>query len=83
MAKDRSSEASVKLELKFSQEDFECLQRFIELTKLSTSNQFAEELTLESLTQMLLQDVVYAMRRPGSWEGANMIQVLQSHGYLH
>lgn len=30
---------------------------------------------------MLMQDVAYAVRRPGSWEGANMIQVLMSHGY--
>lgn len=39
------------------------------------------ELTVTKLTNMLLQDVAYAIRRPGSWEGANMIQVLRSHGY--
>lgn len=38
-------------------------------------------LDLPKLTAMLLEDVVLAFRRPGSWEGANMIQVLQSHGY--
>jgi hypothetical protein len=39
------------------------------------------KLTIESLAEMLLEDVVLAVRRPGSWEGHNMIQVLTSHGY--
>jgi hypothetical protein len=30
---------------------------------------------------MLLQDVALMMQRPGSWEGANMAQVMSSHGY--
>lgn len=38
-------------------------------------------LTIENLAGMLLEDVGLAVRRPGSWEGANMIQVLLSHGY--
>lgn len=38
-------------------------------------------LDLPRLISMLLEDVALAMRRPGSWEGANMITVLQSHGY--
>lgn len=38
-------------------------------------------LTMEKLAKMLLEDVALAWRRPGSWEGSNMINVLQSHGY--
>lgn len=38
-------------------------------------------LDLEKLVRMLLQDVALAVHRPGSWEGANMRQVLASHGY--
>jgi hypothetical protein len=39
-------------------------------------------LTLEVLAQMLLQDVALAHRRPGSWEGAGMLNILSSHGYI-
>jgi hypothetical protein len=39
------------------------------------------ELTVETLAAMLLEDVALAWRRPGSWEGSNMAQVLASHGY--
>jgi hypothetical protein len=33
------------------------------------------------LTKMLLEDVALAVRRPGSWEGARMTDLLTSHGY--
>ena len=36
----------------------------------------------EELIDILKEDVVYALKRPGSWEGANMIDVLVSHGFL-
>jgi hypothetical protein len=39
-------------------------------------------LTSTKLTQMLLEDASLIITRPGSWEGANMMQVLQSHGYF-
>lgn len=39
------------------------------------------KLDIATLTRMLLEDVALAWRRPGSWEGANMTQVLSSHGY--
>jgi hypothetical protein len=38
-------------------------------------------LTLDTLVTMLLGDVALASRRPGSWEGANMLTVLAAHGY--
>ncbi|MEC9358628.1 MAG: hypothetical protein VX836_12270 [Pseudomonadota bacterium] len=38
-------------------------------------------LDLQKLAAMLIEDVTLAIRRPGSWEGANMSQVLASHGY--
>ena len=40
------------------------------------------ELTIETLAAMLLEDCALAERRPGSWEGAGMIDVLRCHGYL-
>lgn len=38
-------------------------------------------LNLESLLEMLLEDVGLMVSRPGSWEGANMANVMASHGY--
>ena len=39
------------------------------------------KLTPASLLAMLAEDAAMVMTRPGSWEGANMAQVLMSHGY--
>lgn len=34
------------------------------------------------LIETLKEDVIEAARRPGSWEGHNMLQVMISHGFL-
>lgn len=39
------------------------------------------KLDITALAQMLMEDVVLAIRRPGSWEGINMYEVLRCHGY--
>lgn len=38
-------------------------------------------LNLHRLAAMLLEDVALAIQRPGSWEGANMLRLLECHGY--
>ena len=38
-------------------------------------------LSFAVLGGMLFEDVALARRRPGSWEGTNMMQLLISHGY--
>lgn len=38
-------------------------------------------LTLESMFEMLAEDLAMTETRPGSWEAANMSQVFTSHGY--
>jgi len=40
-----------------------------------------EPVTARELMDILKEDVVYAAIRPGSWEGANMLTVLLSHGF--
>ncbi len=40
-------------------------------------------ITAKELTTILKEDVVLSVTRPGSWEGANMLQVLDSHGFLY
>ena len=50
----------------------------LELTDPSTK----KIVTQEELTAILKEDVVYAAIRPGSWEGANMHEVLMCHGFF-
>lgn len=38
-------------------------------------------LTVPRLLAMLAEDAALVLRRPGSWEGATMHQLLTSHGY--
>lgn len=40
-----------------------------------------ERLTAKALLEILKQDVIQVVERPGSWEGANMHQVLRCHGF--
>ena len=39
------------------------------------------KLDLQTLIGLLLEDVALTVTRPGSWEGANIAQVMSSHGY--
>jgi hypothetical protein len=39
-------------------------------------------LSAKALIEALKEDVILAVERPGSWEGANMLNVLRSHGFL-
>ena len=41
-----------------------------------------EPVTPCELIDILKDDVVYAVSRPGSWEGSNMLTVLQCHGFF-
>lgn len=60
--------------------DAALIRQFLDSTREVT---FASHgpLTMPKLTAMLLEDVALMVRRPGSWEGANMATVMQSHGY--
>ena len=40
-------------------------------------------ITAHELIDFLKEDVIYAATRPGSWEGANMLQVFFAHGFLN
>jgi hypothetical protein len=39
------------------------------------------QLTLQRLLDLVAEDVGLSVTRPGSWEGANMRDVLRGHGY--
>ena len=69
----------MKITIDISDEAATLIQRFLDGTRENGNSH--GKLTMESLAAMLLEDVSLAVRRPGSWEGANMTTVLTSHGY--
>lgn len=72
----------MELRLTITDEDAQLIQEM--LAALDDGDADANthgRLDMEVLARMLLEDVALAWRRPGSWEGANMSQVLASHGY--
>jgi hypothetical protein len=71
----------MKLRIEISDENAALIAALLELMNQSAFNSHGP-LDLKLLAQMLLEDVALAARRPGSWEGANMLQVLRSHGYV-
>jgi hypothetical protein len=68
----------MKIAIEISGDDAHLVQAFVDTTAADATH---GKLTIETLAAMLLQDVALAMRRPGSWEGHNMAEVLISHGY--
>lgn len=72
----------MKIAVEINDTDAKDINRAITLANNSDPNANTHgTLGYETLTRMLLEDVALAVRRPGSWEGANMARVLASHGY--
>jgi hypothetical protein len=40
-------------------------------------------ISAQVLLDTLKEDVILAVERPGSWEGANMLQALSAHGFFN
>lgn len=70
----------MKIEIEISDQDAALIEEFMDANQSSVFNSHGP-LDMIVLAEMLLEDVALAVRRPGSWEGSNMIQVLTSHGY--
>ena len=75
----------MKIEIEISDEDGallrEALARAENPSETGGFNSHGD-LTLEGLGAMLLEDAVLAVRRPGSWEGAHMRNLIRAHGYV-
>jgi hypothetical protein len=72
----------MKLKIEISDDDAMHIGKLIERTQLYGGGFNSHgPLTMRLLAEMLMQDVALAVRRPRSWEGANMAHVLESHGY--
>ena len=73
----------MRLTIEIRDEDAALIRELLELTQELDAGRCSHgPLNMKKLAVMLLEDVALAVRRPGSWEGANMLQVLRSHGYL-
>jgi hypothetical protein len=70
----------MKITVTIPDSDAELIREFLAATNGVTYSTHGA-LTLPRLTALLLEDVALMVRRPGSWEGANMATVMQSHGY--
>ncbi len=70
----------MKIEIEITREEAEMIEEFITGNRTGEFNSHGP-LDMTVLARMLMEDVALAVRRPGSWEGSNMIQVLTSHGY--
>lgn len=70
----------MKIEIEISNQDAALIEEFLDDNQSGEFNSHGP-LDLFVLVEMLLEDVAMTVSRPGSWEGANMIQVLTSHGY--
>jgi hypothetical protein len=52
--------------------------------ELAMTHPFTDDpLDAATLIEILKDDVILAVERPGSWEGFNMLQVLTSHGLFN
>ncbi len=69
----------MKLTIEIPDDQAELIQQFLQATDNDTG--LNGPLAMPKLAAMLLEDVALVMRRPGSWEGANMLQVVSAHGY--
>jgi hypothetical protein len=63
----------MKITIEISDDDAKHIKQFLDAAPDQGSH---GKLTMKTLAQMLMQDVALAVRRPGSWEGANMDNVL-------
>ena len=70
----------MKITLTIPDADADLIRQFIAATQEVTASSHGP-LDMQKLTAMLLEDVALMVRRPGSWEGSNMAQVMSSHGY--
>ena len=70
----------MKIAIEISEHDAALVTEFLMVYGQRTDSSHGP-LTPETLAAMLLEDVALSIRRPGSWEGANMGTVLGAHGY--
>jgi hypothetical protein len=73
---------TVKIEIEVSQATYQHLLVVVESCNRNDPDATTHgPMTVPELLAMLAEDAAMTNSRPGSWEGSNMQQVLDSHGY--
>jgi hypothetical protein len=71
----------MKIEIDIPEENEALIEQFMDGVNQCGEFTTHGPLDMIVLAEMLMEDVALSVSRPGSWEGANMRQVLTSHGY--
>jgi hypothetical protein len=71
----------MKIEIEIGDSIIEDVERFLKRQDPESGANTHGHLDVAGLIQMLLEDVAVAVRRPESWEGVMMRDLLTSHGY--
>lgn len=71
-----------KITINISESTFESIKTLVDQINLHSGAANSHgKLSITSAIEMIVEDLGMVESRPGSWEGANMAQVLSSHGY--
>jgi len=70
----------MKIEIEIPDRDVALMERFMEKNQNEEGNSYGP-LNMEILAEMLMRDVVLAVRRPGSLVGEQIVDILKAHGY--
>ena len=71
----------MKLEIEVDDDTVMYVGRFLSMLDPKIEANTHGPLDMAGLATLLLQDVALVVRRPGSWEGNKMGDLLASHGY--
>jgi len=71
----------MKIEIEIDDDTAMYVNRFLDMQDKESQSNTHGPLNMAKLAAMLLQDVALVVRRPGSWEGSQMGDLLASHGY--
>ena len=71
----------IEIEIEIDDDTAIYINRFLVTQDLKSDANTHGHLDVAALTKMLLEDVALAVRRPESWEGIMMRDLLTSHGY--
>lgn len=74
-----------KITITISESTFDSINSLVDQINININSEEGAnshgKLTVKTAVEMIVEDLGLVESRPGSWEGANMAQVLSSHGY--
>jgi|SoiMethySBSTD1v2_1073268.scaffolds.fasta_scaffold1655113_1 hypothetical protein len=71
----------IEIEIEIDGDTVMNVNRFLDMQDKESKSNTHGPLNVAGLARMLLEDVALTVKRPGSWEGTKMADLLASHGY--